>query len=180
MTAAVPMSSPAELADFDSLYDEHVDGVWRLLMRLGVPQSGLEDATQEVFLIAHRRRSTFRGDSTVKTWMGGIAVRVAKDVRRALARRGTAEALEHHPQLTGAVPLDERIAQRQVLAQVLALLDLLEHDHRVVLVFADFEGLTAPEIVAVTGLNLNTVYTRLRAARHRFNELVDRAGGIRD
>ena len=45
------------------------------------------------------------------------------------------------------------------------LLDTLSDDQRVVLVLAEIEGMTAPEISEVTGVGLNTVYTRLRRAR---------------
>lgn len=157
--------------DFDALYEEHVDGVWRLLERFGVPESGLEDAVQDVFIIAHRRLSEFRGDSTMKTWLGGISVRVAKDVRRSLARKGPVEPLDEGMAQPGT-QLEEHVQQRQALAQLLRLLEELEGDQREVLVLADFEGMTAPEIAHATGVNLNTIYTRLRTARARFNALV--------
>ncbi len=175
MTAALSYSAPLPL-DFDALYEAHVDGVWRLTQRLGVPESGLEDAVQEVFLIAHRRLSEFRGDSSLKTWLGGIAIRVAKEVRRSASRKGASEPLDDHPQLESPHRLEETVSQRQALAQVLKLLDALEDEHREVFVFADLEGLSAPEIAEVTGTNLNTIYTRLRTARQRFNALVAEKG----
>ncbi len=175
VSAALSHSAPLPL-DFDALYEAHVDGVWRLAQRLGVPDSGLEDAVQEVFLIAHRRLADFRGESTLKTWLGGITVRVAKDVRRSASRKGTPEPLEDHPQLESPHRLEETVSQRQALAQVLKLLDALDDDLREVLVFADLEGLSAPEIAEITGTNLNTIYTRLRTARQRFNALVAEKG----
>jgi RNA polymerase sigma-70 factor (ECF subfamily) len=44
----------------------------------------------------------------------------------------------------------------------------------VVFILAELEQMSAPEIADVTGANLNTVYTRLRAARRGFNEAVAR------
>jgi RNA polymerase sigma-70 factor (ECF subfamily) len=177
VTAAVSIPAPPDLPrDFDALYEEHVDGVWRLLERFGVPESGLEDAVQEVFIIAHRRLADFRGESSLKTWLGGISVRVAKDVRRTLGRKGG------HEQLDEAMPqpgpqLEERVGQRQALARVLRLLEALDEEQREVFVLAEFEGMTAPEIAEATGANLNTVYTRLRTARQRFSALVARQAG---
>ncbi len=165
--------------DFDALYDAHVDGVWRLLQRFGVPDSGIEDAVQEVFIVAHRKLKDFRGDSTLKTWLGGICVRVAKDARRTVARKGG------HEPLTNEIPqpgpqLEERVGQREALHRVLALLAALEPDQREVFVLADLEGMTVPEIADATGENLNTLYTRLRTARQRFNALVaEQGGGLR-
>ena len=48
----------AELpAGFDALYDEHFAFVWRSLKRLGVPVAALDDAVQDVFIVALRRRA---------------------------------------------------------------------------------------------------------------------------
>jgi RNA polymerase sigma-70 factor, ECF subfamily len=173
---AIPLVHPRPA--FDALYEEHVDGVWRLLQRFGVPEAGLEDAVQEVFLVAHRRLADFRGDSSLKTWLGGICVRVAKDVRRSVARKGGLEPLDESMAQTGP-QLEERVGQRQALAHVLRLLEELDEDQREVFVLAEFEGMTAPEISEATGVNLNTLYTRLRTARQRFNSLVaERGGGL--
>lgn len=179
VTAALSIPLPEPRPDFDALYEAHVDGVWRLLQRFGVPDSGLEDAVQDVFIVAHRRLGEFRGESSIKTWLGGISVRVAKDVRRSLARKGPLEPLDEAIAQPGP-QLEEQIGQRQALAQVLRLLGELEDEQRQVLVLTDFEGMTAPEISTATGINLNTIYTRLRTARQRFNALVaERGGGLR-
>ncbi len=176
VTAAVSISPPDARPTFDALYEAHVDGVWRLLQRFGVPEAGLEDAVQDVFLVAHRRLAEFRGESSLKTWLGGISVRVAKDVRRGLARKGGQEQLDEAMAQPGP-QLEERVGQREALAQVLRLLEELDEEQREVFVLAEFEGLTAPEISEATGVNLNTIYTRLRTARQRFNALVAHRGG---
>ena len=118
VTAVPSISLAMPTTDFDALYEAHVDAVWRLLQRFGVPESGLEDAVQEVFIVAHRKLKEFRGDSSLKTWLGGICVRVAKDARRLVARKGGLEPL------TNAIPqpgpqLEERIGQREALRRVL-------------------------------------------------------------
>ena len=172
MTAVHALTEPPP-ADFDALYETHVDSVWRLLQRFGVPEASLDDATQEVFVVAFRRLPEFRGQSSLKTWLLGIAVRIAKDVRRQRARKGGLEPLDQQRHLAAVGQPDETAMQRQALAQALALLDQLDEDQRTVLVLADFEELTAPEIAQATGVNLNTIYTRLRAARLRFNALLE-------
>lgn len=178
VTAAPTLPLPLPAPDFDALYDAHVDGVWRLLQRFGVPESGLEDAVQDVFVVAHRKLKDFRGDSSLKTWLGGICVRVAKDARRTLARKGGTEPLDEAIPQPGP-QLEERVGQREALAQVLKLLAALDEEQREVFVLAELEGMTMPEIAEATGVNLNTLYTRLRTARQRFNALVAERGGGR-
>jgi len=45
--------------DIQALYREHFRFVWRCLRRLGVLSAGMDDAVQEVFLVAHRRSADF-------------------------------------------------------------------------------------------------------------------------
>ena len=51
--------------------------MWRALQRHGVPERELADACQEVFLVVHRREAIFEGRSSVRSWLYGIALRVA-------------------------------------------------------------------------------------------------------
>ena len=76
-----------------ALVDAHLDTVWRALKRLGVPEAGADDATQEVFIVAARRLDEI-DHGRERGYLLGIALRVAADARRALRRRGE-------------VPLDE-------------------------------------------------------------------------
>lgn len=156
--------------DVAALYDTHVDFVWRMVTRLGVTTASVEDAVQEVFLTLHRRKGEFRGASSERTWLGGIAVRVARDFRRGAARH--AARLEALPDpVEPADPLT-RLSDAQALARVLELLDELDEDQRTVFVCTELEEMTAAEVAEITGVSPNTVSSRLRLARKRFNELV--------
>src|SRR5687767_11675524 len=67
------------VGSFEEIYDRHVDVVWRALRRFGVAESSIEDAVQEVFLVAFRKLETFEGKSAVSTWLYGIAAHVARN-----------------------------------------------------------------------------------------------------
>ncbi|MCA2980666.1 MAG: sigma-70 family RNA polymerase sigma factor [Myxococcaceae bacterium] len=165
------------MLDFRSVYEANVGAIWRFLQRLGVPERHLEDATQDTFIIAHRQLASFRGASSLKTWLHGIAVRVAKDYRRREARKGGWEPLSQGL-------LDERRSpheaaeDQQALRQVLQVLEELAEPQRAVFVLVELEGLTAPEVAEVLETNVNTVSTRLRAARQRFNARIEALGGL--
>ncbi|MGV3620371.1 MAG: RNA polymerase sigma factor [Archangium sp.] len=158
--------------DTAALYDEHVDFVWRLLTRLGVHRDAVEDATQEVFLIVHRRRAEFRSASSVRTWLGGIAVHVAKDHRRSANRHARRVELADRETRRDVKSPHESAESSQALTLALQLLEALDEDQRTVFVLAEFEELTAQEIAEMTNTNSNTVSSRLRLARKHFNELV--------
>src|SRR5882757_8348131 len=91
--------------DLSSLYDSHFAFVWRNLQRLGVSQQRLEDAAQEVFLVAHRRWRSFDAErSTAQTWLFGIVLHVANNERRAGRRRNARMAPASAPEFWDSVP----------------------------------------------------------------------------
>jgi len=171
LVTPAPSSNAPDRLEFEALYHSYVDAIWRFLERLGVPERFVDDAAQDTFLIAHRQLAGFRGASSVKTWLHGIALRVAKDYRRRERRKGGWEPLSNSVPDEARSP-DESAADRQELAAVLRLLEQLDESQRAILVLVEFEGMTAPEVAELTETNVNTVSTRLRAARLRFTELV--------
>src|ERR1700750_3508010 len=68
--------------DFRRVYDDHVAFVWRSLRRLGVAESALKDAVQEVFLVVHRRLPDYTEQAKITTWLFRIAMGIARDQRR--------------------------------------------------------------------------------------------------
>jgi RNA polymerase sigma factor (sigma-70 family) len=106
---------------FESIYEEYFDFVWRTLRRLGVAEAALDDAAQDGFVVVYRRLADFRGQSTLKTWLFGIVVRVVRTHRRTALRRG-ADSLgdrEPHCPLPGPAEATERAEARE-----------LEHERR--------------------------------------------------
>jgi RNA polymerase sigma-70 factor (ECF subfamily) len=165
------MGNLPDSAEFGALYAAHFRTVWTTLARLGVHSGSLDDAAQEVFVTAWKRRADFEGRSAARTWLLGIAIRVASDVRR--KQRPTEEVsltLE-----TGAPGPEREVAAREETRRVEALLAKLSPERREVLVLVDVEGYSAPEVAEATQTNLNTVYTRLRAARLDFEALLESA-----
>jgi RNA polymerase sigma-70 factor (ECF subfamily) len=172
-------SAPEALADvrplnFDDVYEGHIDFVWRVLRRLGVPERSLPDAAQEVLLVVHRRLGGFDGRAPLRSWLAGICVRVARQEYRTRRRRqpemlGSSawidvDSLPNEGPLASIGPeLRERV---QLLYAILASLDAPKRE---VFVLAELEQMTGPEIAKIVGLPLNSVYSRLREARVRFS-----------
>jgi RNA polymerase sigma-70 factor (ECF subfamily) len=162
----VPPPAPDPQA-FARLYAEGFASVWRLLTRLGVSSSAVDDAAHDVFVVAWRRLGEFSGRSSLKTWLLGIAVRVAADYRRKTQRL----VVPLSDDLPAAGSPEEQAGQREASRRVHGLLSQLRPERREVFVLMELEELSAPEVAEALGMNLNTVYTRLRAARQDFNAL---------
>ena len=156
----------------DSVYREQFRAVWRLLRRLGVAEAQLDDATQDVFLVVQRRLGEFDGAVPVRAWVFAIGVRVASEYRRR-ATRWRAEPLgeERACAAPGPARLTEFQESLRLLHEVLAELD---DERREAFVLSELEQLSAPEIASVLGVNLNTIYSRLRSARQRFEAALAR------
>jgi RNA polymerase sigma-70 factor, ECF subfamily len=148
------------------VYDAHAAYVFRVLRRLGVPEPHIDDAVQDVFMVVLTRAAEFEGRSSLRTWIFGIALRVARAQRRS---RGRIEHDVHELEIEAQTPApDEQTEHAREVRLLARLLESLDDAQREVFVLADIEGLTAPEIAEALGVKLNTVYSRLRLARQRF------------
>jgi len=172
---------PPGTPSFDEVYDAHFDFVWRNLRRLGVAPAGLWDAAQEVFVVVHRRLADYEARGALRSWLYSIVVRVARQVRRS-ARRKPSFGSEDSADLPDAVEArpDRRAEHNEALGHLMALLETLDENKREAFVLAELEGLTAPEIAAILQVNLNTIYSRIRAARQELEAAVaaQRKGGM--
>jgi RNA polymerase sigma-70 factor (ECF subfamily) len=169
----------ARVRSFRQLYEAHVDFVWRNLRRLGVQESDVEDRTQEVFVVAHRRFDQFedRGHGP-RAWLFQIVLRVASDARR--HRRRHPEDPDGGDAMGRAAvdaPQAEAILRREALSRLDAALETIDVGRRTVIVLHEIEEMTAPEIAQVLGIPLNTVYSRLRVGRAELEEALTRLGG---
>lgn len=165
-----------ERPGFREVYEAWFDYVWRTLKRLGVREAELEDAAQEVFMVVHRRLEDYDPRRPLRPWLVGIAYKVAARERRR-PRHARERALDEQ-MLSAQVaraPDPERVVQaRQRRARVIAALDTLDADRRVIFVMHELDGIPCPEIGEALGVPLNTVYSRLRIARLRFKAALDR------
>lgn len=155
----------APAPSFERVYRDGFAFVWSTLLRLGVPRAAVEDATQDVFVVVHRRLAEFEGrGSGLRSWLFTIVRRVAYR-----HRRGAQRAERKHRALARVSPrpaeLDEVVDRRLTAALVLEALDELDFDKRVALDLHVFEGLSGPQIASVLEIKLETAYSRIKAAR---------------
>ncbi len=158
-----------DVLSFDEVYSAHVAFVWRVLRTFGVTDAQIEDAVQDVFVVVHRRLREFEGRAAITTWLFAIARRVASAHRRKRAGERT-EELKEEP--AGGADTFAAFSRAQAAAQVLAILDKMDEDKRVVFALVELEQLGVPEVARMLDLNLNTTYSRLRLARAAFEAAV--------
>lgn len=177
--SGVVSTADAVVGSLAQIYNAHFDFVWRNARRLGIPEASADDVVQDVFVVVQRRIDDFDGRTSLKAWIFGILVRVARDHRRSFRRKGGR-----------CVPLDEasygdvavaqgpnpgELAERAERVRLLdTLLEQLDDDKRTLLILSEFEQCTLREIADVLGSNTNTVHSRLRAAKRDFEKVYSR------
>lgn len=161
------LDGPAEVdvPSFDEVYAAHVAYVWRVLRTFGVADAQLEDAVQDVFVVVHRRLGEWEGRAAITTWLFAIARRVASSHRRRTTGERT-EPLAVEP--AGGADTFAAMARAQAAAAVMAILDQMDEDKRIVFALVELEQLSVPEVARMLDLKLNTAYSRLRLARAAF------------
>jgi RNA polymerase sigma-70 factor (ECF subfamily) len=170
----LPDTGVAEpVPSFREIYDNYFGYVWRSAANRGVPASALDDVAQEVFIVIHRKLPEFEGRSTLRLWIASIVRRVVADyVRKRGNRAAGDETLDREP-VGELVPSDE-LERRAALQLLDSLLAKMSDEQREVFVLCEIEGMSGTEIAELTGINENTVWTRVRAARRIFQEGVTR------
>lgn len=150
------------------LVAQHSRYVWCLLRRLGVWPSHLDDATQQVFIVAARRLEDV-ADGRERAFLCGTAVRVASNYRRAANAHDHRHAETGLDELQSGIPNGEALLEQMQARRMLDIvLDALTEDLRTVFVLSEIEGLTAPQVAAIVDVPLGTVSSRLRRAREQF------------
>jgi len=175
--SVAPNVGEAELARAEhlrTLVSEYFPSVWRFLRRLGFDELVIEDATQDLFLVAARRIEEVT-PGRERAFLFGAALRIARKLKRKEARELPVDTLgtTSEAMRTSATPetlLDDERA-RHLLYQLLAELD---ERHRVVFVMYELEELTMHEIAEVLEIPMGTVASRLRHARDDFRARLER------
>lgn len=168
--------SSDHLPEFDRLYRDHADRMYRLAQRLCGHEDDARDLVQETFLNAYRKFKQFRGEAQISTWLYTIASRVCIRMRRKRKGEPTRElSLEEFiPTSEGEfrlqIPIqgltpEEALEKKQLKRALNAAIEKLPKKYRLVLVLRDMEGLSAKEVGTIMDLSERAVKSRLHRAR---------------
>jgi RNA polymerase sigma-70 factor (ECF subfamily) len=139
---------------------------------MGVPADALEDVVQEIFFVVHLRIHTVERPASLRSWLYSVVRRTVSTYHRSRRIRSPPESLEdgHEdcPDIMRPSPLDVAVLIDE-LQLVWRRLCELDDRKREVFILSEVDQMTAPEIARAVGIPLNTVYSRLRVARHEFN-----------
>lgn len=196
IAGADPVSKPAaeSAADISKLFEENSDYLFRYALQHCKNDELAKDLVQETFLAVARAHQTFKGDSTVRTWLTSILRHKLIDhIRRKstssesslneMEERGlerffdkTGHWTEAGPRNWGRDPL-AALEQSKTIEVLKGCLSKLPEKLRQIFLLKEWDGLSRDEISSELGVTANNVGVILHRARVYLRECVGTAWG---
>jgi RNA polymerase sigma-70 factor (ECF subfamily) len=163
------------------VYDEHHEAIRAFAGRLLGDSAAAEDLVHEVFVALPRAARSFRGDSSLRSFLIGIAIQHARHhVRSASRRRSALARLSAEPERAyrsaEARSPEAAAAERGLLVAVQHALDELPLDQRVAFVLCDVEERSSVEAAELVRAPEATLRTRLFHARKKLRAALEKGG----
>jgi RNA polymerase sigma-70 factor (ECF subfamily) len=173
-TTLADSEPPRPVPSFHELCTHYFDFVWKCARAFGCKSDEIDDAVQDVFLVIQRRHADLKEERLARAWIYSITRRVVSSQRR--RRRGhDSLAAPDVDSLRSTEQSPLAAAEHNVEVRVLStLLDGLDERKREVFVLSEILEMSGREIAETIGVPMNTVYSRLRAAREEFDAAVKR------
>ena len=166
-----------ETAAVGDVYDLHQAAVQALARRLTGDAAAAQDLVHEVFVALPRAMRSFRGDSSLRTFLLSMAVNHVRHHLRAAARRRMAmDRFSREVDGGGPAGQEAGAMQRELGRELSRALDTLPLDQRVAFVLCEVEERTSKEAAEIAGAPEATIRTRLFHAKRKLREELERRG----
>jgi len=169
-------------AAFRTIMERHNRRLYRIARAVLRDDSEAEDAVQESYVRAFANLGTFRGDSSLATWLGRIALnealgrlrrrRPAAPIDTMEVLRTDAQIIQFRNAMTAEDP-ERTMAQREILRLVERATEALPEIFRTVFVTRVIEGMSVQETAELLDIEPETVKTRLHRARHLLRDQLE-------
>jgi RNA polymerase sigma-70 factor (ECF subfamily) len=152
---------------FQRVLDVHGPRLLRLARAMLGNPSDAEDALQQTLIGLMQSIGSFRGESSLKTWLTRIMVNQASKIRRSRSTRSAVSLDAGAAEPISAAVVGSTSAAVAAKADVQTMLAELSPEHRDILVLRELEGFSYKEIAEALGIAQGTVESRLFRAREQ-------------
>ena len=155
-------------AAFDILFSKYNNKLYASLLAFTKSQDLAEDLTQKTFIRVWKKIETFRGDSSLFTWIYRIAINLAKNEfsSKQAKNQGITDNIEDSHDLVSPVSSPESHAiEAESMQAVMGFITSLPTDLREAISLREFDGKSYEEIAQITGSPIGTVRSRIFRAR---------------
>ncbi len=153
--------------------ERHERRIYNLCLRMVGDVDDASDATQDAFLTAYRRLSSFRGEAAFTTWLHRVAVNASYDLLR---KRGRAPVLSNDRPVEEerVAPAPDHADETTDAIEVQRALLAIPEEFRAPLVLHDAQDVPVQQVADILGVPVGTVKSRL----HRGRVALARALGV--
>jgi RNA polymerase sigma-70 factor (ECF subfamily) len=165
--ALLAACATGDAAALGALFDRFHVAVYRFASRLPTTDElARDDLVQATFLAVQRTAGKFRGGSSVRTWILGVAANVARHQLRSERRRRAHQAafVERAGEPAPTRP-DAEAERRELWARIARALETMPHDQQVAFILCDLEQVPGVEAARALGVPEGTLWRRLHHAR---------------
>ena len=158
---------------FEELYRQHAGRLYNLAFRMAGSAAEAEDLLQEMFLHAHRKLGSFRGDSSLATWLYRLGMNQCLDYLR-----GRQAKMSRATDSLDAEGVAEPMASEPVVPAVMSRMDLeraigrLPEGCRAAFLLHDVEGFDHHEVAKILGVTEGTSKSQVHKARMKLRALL--------
>ncbi|MEK3980553.1 sigma-70 family RNA polymerase sigma factor [Psychrobacillus sp. FSL K6-2836] len=132
-----------------------------------------QDLTQEIFVKCYEAYPTYKGKSTLKTWMWRIAINHCKDYLKSWYNQNIQVAVNAGVDVQASSNVEQQVIQQDEQERLAKTVMQLPIKYREVIYLFYFEDYTSKEIAVMLSINENTVKTRLRKAKQFLKEQLE-------
>jgi RNA polymerase sigma-70 factor, ECF subfamily len=155
-----------EPEDFDWIVCQHQKKIYRILLSMVRDSDVADTLTQECFLRAFKKRSSFRGESSLLTWLVSIAINLARDHSRnrrwafwrAFSRTDRIDAIKT---MDAHRSPEQTLMNRERIDLIQSAIETLSDRQRTIFLLRFVEDMPLETIAAAMGLKLGTVKSHL-------------------
>ncbi len=173
----MPELEPAKREEFKQLALPNLDALYRSAMRMTRNEADAEDLVQDALLRAYQFYDQFQQGTNFRAWLFKILTNTFINQYRRRVREPETLSYDESEDFIlynrlvesdeGEMGNPETVVLRKLQhEQVLAAIDRLPYDYRMVVTLADVEGLSYKEVADILGCPIGTVRSRLNRARH--------------
>lgn len=158
------------MTDFEKVYREYFDDVYRYILRLSRDEHLAEDITSDTFFRALRAIDDFRGECELRVWLCQIARNCYYEHRKKTARTERRENAALQSDRTAGESQEERVARQDETAQLRTLLHELPEPYREVFLWRVYGDLSFREIGQIFHKSENWACVTYHRARNKLRE----------
>jgi RNA polymerase sigma-70 factor (ECF subfamily) len=163
----------------EALMEADGDAVYGYCLRVLRDQALAEDAFQQVFFEAHRDIETFRGGSSLRTWLLSIASHRCTDLTKSNRRRLQRIKADDHAISEFVDPASgphDQLDQARLLAALDGCLEELSPEARATVLLRYKTGMSYDEMAVSLDAKADTLCTRVSRAMPTLKKCLERKG----